>query len=155
MSNIKELAEKSAKKEAEDRRAYQYFYEQQKMQLEIDKARYERNMKKLEKDNRKYRLRLRKLFKDNNIPHWEESIIVIEKEGQTHVYSRVNWFAPISIRENCRKIITAFMKSIGKELVLDDDGNPTNDIEWHFENPRTDYHFILNALDKHGYLKED
>lgn len=151
MGNINTIATKATQEEIKHQRALEYFYEQQNRQLAIDKALWDKKMEKIEKDNRKYRTFIRKIIKDNDIPHWEESIIVIKKNGITHVYSRVDWFAPASIRDNCRRIIKDFMKSIGEELVLDQDGNPTNDIEWHFENTKTDYHFILNALNIHGY----
>lgn len=151
MGNIKELAVNRGKEEKSKEEALRIFNEQHKRDMEIINAREYQRMAQIEKDFKAYQKTVKKIISKNNITHLEQSIIVIEQDGKTHVYSRFDWFAPKAIRDNCKKVIIDFMKSIGNELVLDQDGNPTNDIEWHFENIKTDYHFILNALNKHGY----
>ena len=151
MGNFEEIFEQRTKEEKEKRAAMKHYHEAYIRDMEMLKTREEHRMAQIEKDCNSYISKVNKIIKKNNIPHHSTMIIVIEQDGKTHIYSRIDWFAPESIRDNCRAIITEFMQSIGKELVLDQDGNPTNDFEWHFENPRTDYHFILNALEKHGY----
>ena len=142
MGNINELYEERKRKE-EEKKENQLLY----MQYMALASKDDDDLNSLTELNTKKRKAIRSACKINNIPHYEHSIILLIEDRKKNIYSTYDWFG----NDFIKGIITEFMESINEPLVLDENGNPTNDIEWHFYNYGT---ALYDVLKEKGYLEK-
>jgi len=150
MGNINELYEEQKRKE-EQKKEFQLL--NMKHMAHVSEM-YDKQLDAISKDNRKKRNAIKSACVINNIPHYDNSIILLMEDGKKNIYSTYSWFD----NDVTREIITEFMESINEPLVLDENGNPTNDIEWHFYNHGTALYDVLKEkgyLDKGSIIKDD